>query len=170
MSATGTIRIDGVHNEAALIRLGAWRIGDIYDDAGVLTAHEVEPAIDMDGYAAALAAVRAESLARYAADRRWRAENAGASFGDLPVRTDRDTRSALLEARAALDMDPEWSTPWALPDGRVLLVDASNLPGIIAAVAAHRRRAFETYALVKAGIDAGTITEPLEIDQAGWPG
>jgi hypothetical protein len=107
-----------------------------------------------------------EQLIAYARDRRWQCEVAGTAVGGVPVRTDRETRSALLEAQAAIALDPGWSTPWELANGATFLVNANTLPPIIAAVAAHRRSAFETYDTVKAAIEAGTITTRAAIDAA----
>lgn len=55
--------LDKIHDEAALFRLGAWRVGEIRDKQGTLVGQEVEPVIDMAGYPAALAAVEAARLA-----------------------------------------------------------------------------------------------------------
>ena len=106
------------------------------------------------------------ALLGYAADRRWRSENAGTTFEGRPMRTDRDTRGALIEAHVATTLDPEFETPWQLSDGTTLVVSAANISSIISAVAAHRAAAFSRFETVKADIKAGKIKSTAEIDIA----
>lgn len=108
----------------------------------------------------------ASELIAYAKAVRYAAEVAGTTVSGAPIRTDRDTRSALLEAQAAIAMDAEWSTPWELSNGAIFIVDATTLPPIVAAVAAHRRAAFVAYDGVKNAIEAGSVTTREQIDAA----
>lgn len=72
--------LNTIHDEAALILLGARRIGAIHDETGALIGQEVEPAISMAAYPDALAEVEAGRLAaRWAALRAERTLRLSAS-------------------------------------------------------------------------------------------
>lgn len=106
------------------------------------------------------------ALLAYAAEKRWQVENAGTTFEGRPLRTDRETRSALTEAHVAASLDATFATPWQLRDGTTLVVSSKNLPAIIAAVARHRASAFVRFDAVKARIESGEIGTDAEVDAA----
>lgn len=107
-----------------------------------------------------------EQMIAYAQRARDRREAAGTTVNGYPIRTDRETRSALIEAKIAAEMEPGWSTPWSLGNGQFLTIDAALLGLIIPAVAAHRRQAFVIYEQIAQAIGAGTITDIEDIDAA----
>lgn len=97
---------------------------------------------------------------------RFAREIAGTALGDLPLRTDRETRSALNEAATMIAADPGWSTRWELPNGAWVTIDAALLPQVVRAVGNWRAAAFALQEVVASKIEAGTIKTFAEIDAA----
>lgn len=106
------------------------------------------------------------SLAAYAAAARWQKETGGITVAGIPIATDDRSKQMLLGARVAADADPEFETAWVGDDGQIYDVNAAQIIAISNAVLAHVAACFATYATVKAGIDAETITATAQIDAA----
>lgn len=116
-------RVPADADVAALIRLGAREIREVRDRNGALTGQEVEPALDMAGYPAALSEIAAERLAaRWAALRAERTLRLSASdWTQLPDAGLDDARRAGWAAyrRALRDLPaltedpaaPAWPDP-----------------------------------------------------------
>lgn len=122
---------------------------------------------DGDGFAApAPVEISKDLLLGHARARRFALEVAGTTLGDMPLRTDRETRSALTEAATMIAGNPDWSTRWELPNGVRVTVDAVLLPQIIRAVGQWRADAFAIYDAVADQIEAGTISSFAEINAA----
>ena len=153
-SSRFSARLHAIAPEAAIV----W-------DGAAVVVPEAYAAAAQQVMAAPLTASAAELLA-YAAAKRYEREIAGTTLNGLPIRTDRETRSALVEAKAAVGEDPAWTTDWKLSNGQWLTVNAALLTQIITAVAAHRKAWFAKEKQVAVAIDAGTITTPAEIDAA----
>lgn len=122
-------------------------IGWVYD--GSTFGPPAEPSVD---------------LIAYAADLRWRREVGGITLDGVPVATDDRSKMMILGARVAASADPAWQTVWQGSDGNAYPVDAATMIAISDAVQDHVNRTFATFAAVKSGIEAGTITAPTEID------
>ncbi|ABE64059.1 hypothetical protein Nham_3327 [Nitrobacter hamburgensis X14] len=105
-------------------------------------------------------------LVAYAADQRWRKETRGIEIAGVPVATDDRSKQMIIGARLAANYDPDWSTQWVGADGSIYPIDATAIVAISDTVQAHVNDCFTTYAVVKADIDAGTITTTAEIDAA----
>lgn len=105
-------------------------------------------------------------LLAYAAEARWQKEVGGIVLGGIPVATDDRSKALVIGARLAADADPGWSTMWVGADGAVYPIDAAAAVAISDAVQAHVNDCFTRYAMVKAGIAAGSITSVAEIDAA----
>lgn len=148
-------------------------IADLYPPSLVATLVEVSASVkegwvrEAGGFVAPIPlAPSVEQLLAYARAKRYAREIAGTSLGELPLRTDRETRSALTEAAAAVTADPQWSTRWELPNGARVTVDAVLLQQIIMAVANWRAGAFAIFDEVANQIDLGEIGSFAEIDVA----
>lgn len=112
------------------------------------------------------AEISKERLLGYARACRFAMEVSGTTLGDMPLRTDRETRSALSEAAAMIADDPAWSTRWELPNGAWVTIDAALLPQVVRAVGNWRAAAFALQEVVASKIEAGTIKTFAEIDAA----
>lgn len=115
--------LNTIHDEAALILLGARRIGAIHDETGALIGQEVEPAISMAAYPDALAEVEAGRLAaRWAALRAERSRRIAAcdwtQVQDAPL-TDAQRKAWAVYRQALRDLPsatknvvaPDWPAP-----------------------------------------------------------
>jgi hypothetical protein len=155
----------GADREVAVLHaLGASSVEEVRDDDGVLTGYAVAPAISLAGYEAAAGLLLKADLLAHAESLRNQREAAGTLLDGVPIRTDRETRSALTEALAATDIDPDFTTPWVLSNGSVLQVGAANIRPIIGAVAVHRRGAFAAFVAVKARIEAGQVADRQQVE------
>lgn len=112
------------------------------------------------------APLSAAELIAYAADRRWRRETGGIVIGGIPVATDDRSKIMVLGARIAARADPEWTTVWHGADGGTYPLNAAAMLAISNAIEAHVNGTFATFAIVKAGIEAGETTTIAEIDAA----
>lgn len=123
-----------------------------------------------DDLAAAVEAADPDSwkarLEAYAADLRWRREVGGINVGGVSVSTDDRAKLMITGARVAAAADPSWSTVWYGADGATYPLDAAAMIAISDAVQAHVNASFSSFATIKAGIGAGTITSTAEIDAA----
>lgn len=141
----------------------------------------------VDAAIADLPVLRKGALRAHAAARRYALEVGGTTAAlpgtpprVIPVRTDRETRSALLEAWTAHELTeairaeeiaqdgtattPAWETEWALADGSWTTVDGPMIRLIVGVVSAWRSAAFGLQKQVVDAIEAGTITTTAAID------
>ena len=105
-------------------------------------------------------------LVGYAADARWRKEVGGITVSGLPVATDDRSKQMLMGARVAANADPAFHTPWVGADGSIYPLDAPQIIALSNAVLAHVAACFATFAAIKIGIAAGTITTRAQVDAA----
>lgn len=104
-------------------------------------------------------------LQTYAADVRWRKEVGGITVGDVQVATDDRSKLLIAGARIKADSDPEFTTKWKTPSGRVQL-DAATIIAMSDAVLAHVDSCFEIEDAVLTSISNQTITNRDQIDAA----
>jgi hypothetical protein len=109
--------------------------------------------------------IRADLMA-HAADRRWRIETGGILVAGVPVATDDRAKIMIMGARVAASADPAWSTVWHGSDGETYPLDAGAMIAVSNAVEAHVNATFATFATIRAGILAGTLTTTAAIDAA----
>lgn len=105
-------------------------------------------------------------LVAYAADMRWQKEIGGIIVAGVPIATDDRSKLMITGARVAAMADPNWSTIWHGADGNTYPIDAAAMVMISDEVQAHVNATFQTFAAVKAAIDAEAITTTAEIDAA----
>lgn len=112
----------------------------------------------------------ADDLRRYAADKRWRVETGGVSVGGIAVHTDDRSKMMIMGARVKAAADPQFTTQWKTIDGAFVTIDAPTVVALSDAVLAHVDACFAAEATVLAAIEAGTITDLDDIEDADWPG
>lgn len=100
------------------------------------------------------------SLAEYAKDRRWRAENGGMTVASLFVATDDVSKIKIAGAARMAERDPAFTTLWA---GKTP-VDAAAAIAIQDALTKHVNDTFLALGRALDGIAAGTLTTRAEID------
>lgn len=105
-------------------------------------------------------------LLAHAADLRWRREVGGLMLGGVPIATDDRSKIMIMGARVAAAANPDWETVWHGADGQTYPLNAAQMIAISVAVEAHVNGTFATFALVKAGIEAGEVTTMAAIDAA----
>lgn len=105
-------------------------------------------------------------LKTYAAAKRWDLEVGGVVWNGITLPTDRERRSALVQA---LQMAQSGVLPFpvtfGLGDAKLSLTEP-QLTAAVAAIAAHVQGAFNTWGAVIDGIAAGTIISTAAIDAA----
>ena len=102
-------------------------------------------------------------LTAYAAALRWAKENGGTIVAGVPVATDDRAKQMIMGARLAASDNASFSTPWIGDDGGVYVLDAQAVIAVSNGILAHVAGVFATFATVKAGIDAGSITMPDQV-------
>lgn len=105
-------------------------------------------------------------LVAHAADRRWQKEVGGIIVAGIPVATDDRSKLMITGARLAAMADPAWTTVWHGSDGGTYPLNVAAMVAISDAVQAHVNGTFETFASVKAAIEAGTVTDKAGVDAA----
>jgi len=114
---------------------------------------------------------RAEKLAALAA-RRYAVEIAGTVLDGRRIRTDRETRGAMIEALAcAAIVGDAWATRWKGDDGAFVTIDGAFLERAVAAAGAHRSACFAREDALTIEILAApdrAALDAIDID-AGWP-
>lgn len=106
------------------------------------------------------------------ADRRWRAEGAGVTVGDIRMQTTRDAWTPLARLYQRALADPQFACPaWKLGDGEFVSIDNAKLVAIGDAVEAHVQSCFVREKEIAALIaDAADATALAAIDlESGWP-
>lgn len=159
------MRIDGAREHAVLIGLGAWKVQDVHDDAGVIVAVEVEPEIDLTGYDAAFQAKAKADLLAYAASMRFRRETGGIVVAGQPVATDRESQALISGAYALVQAQPDTTIRFKTPSGFVTL-GSTQMAAIAVAVAQHVQACFALEADIAGDIEAGEVTTLAAIDAA----
>lgn len=106
------------------------------------------------------------------AERRWRAEGAGVTFGDIRIQTTRDAWTPLSRLSQRALADPQFACPaWKLGDGSFVSIDNATLIAMGGAVEAHVQACFvremEIAALIAAASDAEAVAA-VDIE-SGWP-
>ncbi|MFD2142881.1 DUF4376 domain-containing protein [Ancylobacter oerskovii] len=108
-------------------------------------------------------------LATYAAAKRWAIETAGIVVNGASIATDRESQGLITGAFVYVQANPSATVQFKAADGFVTL-DAAAVTTIANAVAAHVQACFAAERDVLAGIVAGTVTDPADIDAWAWPG
>ncbi|GAU80563.1 DUF4376 domain-containing protein [Bosea sp. BIWAKO-01] len=106
------------------------------------------------------------NLIAYAAELRWLVEIGGIAVAGVPVATDDHSKIMIMDARVAAAADPDWTTVRHGADGNTYPVNATAMALISDGVQAHASATFQTFARVKAAIEAGTISTAAEVDAA----
>jgi len=106
------------------------------------------------------------------AERRWRAEGAGVTVGDIRMQTTRDAWTPLARLHQRALADPQFACPaWKLGDGAFISIDNATLVAIGGVVEAHVQSCFvrekEIAALIAAAPDAAAVAA-VDIE-SGWP-
>jgi hypothetical protein len=106
------------------------------------------------------------------AERRWRAEGAGVTVGDIRMQTTRDASTPLARVYQRARADPQFACPaWKLGAGEFISIDNAMLVAIGDAVEAHVQDCFlrerEICALIAAAADAAALAA-IDIE-SGWP-
>ncbi|CAL8972927.1 hypothetical protein RHODGE_RHODGE_01042 [Rhodoplanes serenus] len=106
-------------------------------------------------------------LAAYAADARWRRETGGTTWRGWPIHTDATSQTKYLAELQAISLGVrDDGDGWKFADGAFRAVSNADFSALATAARAHVRACFAAEAAVLAGIAAGTITTPAEIDAA----
>lgn len=142
--------------------------GIAYDDGDLVVS--VDLASEVSAAIAALPAARKSHLIAYASSARYTREIAGITVSGAKIATDDRSKQMIQGARIAADADSTFTTPWVTADGTIQTMNAAAIIAVSNAVLAHVRACFVTFADVVNSIDAGTITTPLQVDSANWPG
>jgi len=105
-------------------------------------------------------------LKSYAANVRWRVETGGVAWNGVTLPTDRERRSALVQAlqTAQAGLLP-FPVTFGLGDINLSLTEP-QLTAAVGAIAAHVQGAFNTWGQCLDGIAAGTIVSTAQIDAA----
>lgn len=155
--------------------LGAAMVIELRDEADVLIGYQVSPAIDLDGYAAAAAALRKAVLVAHLKDRRWHAEIGGivATINGEAVRvsTSRgDDRAALHQIYSAITagLRSEGAT-FNFADAVPRSVSNAEMMAVVLAALAHVQACFDLEGELHPLIMSTAITTEGEIDAAAWP-
>lgn len=106
------------------------------------------------------------------ADRRWRAETAGAIVNGMGFPTDEKTQAKLTAAVVASVLDNNFAVTWKLADASFVTLDHAALIAVSQAVRAHVQGSFDREALLATAINAAADVATLDaIDiESGWPG
>jgi len=106
-------------------------------------------------------------LIGYAADRRWRAEQAGTEWNGWPIHTDDRSQGKYLSELQAIALDVRVEgDPWKFADGVFRPVSNAEFPQLAIAAREHVRTVFGIEALVLGEIEADTITTTAQIEAA----
>ncbi|TDX65647.1 uncharacterized protein DUF4376 [Methylosinus sp. sav-2] len=105
------------------------------------------------------------------AERRWRAEIAGASVNGLSLPTDEKTQAKLTAAVVASVLDNNYAVNWKLADGAFVAFDHATLIAVAQGVRTHVQSCFDREAQLVAAIVAAQDSAALEaIDiESAWP-
>ncbi|HEY8064643.1 MAG TPA: DUF4376 domain-containing protein [Methylosinus sp.] len=105
------------------------------------------------------------------AERRWRAETAGAVVDGMRLPTDEKTQAKLTAAVVASVLDNNYAVNWKLADGSFASFDHATLIAVAQGVRAHVQGCFDREATLVAAIDAASEIGALAaIDiETGWP-
>lgn len=106
-------------------------------------------------------------LKRYAAAKRYEAENGGVSVNGIAVPT--NDRAKLLILGAASSLADDDATPFIANGVNYGATTGVQFRAINTAIIGHVQASFAVLADVMVGIDAGSITTPEQIDAAPWP-
>lgn len=108
-----------------------------------------------------------QELSWYAAQKRYEKEVGGTIWTGWPVHTDRESQSKIIAERLAIEAG-ERSDPdgWKFADGVFRMVSNADFMALASAVRQHVRDCFTLEAVVLSQIEAGTITEYSQIDEA----
>ncbi|MGO4735987.1 DUF4376 domain-containing protein [Bosea sp. 2KB_26] len=107
------------------------------------------------------------SLTAYAADRRWRAEQAGTVWNGWPIHTDDRSQGKYLSELQAITLGVRIDgDPWKFADGAFRPVSNADFPALATAARAHVRGVFAIEGQLIAAIEAGTITDQAGVDAA----
>lgn len=106
------------------------------------------------------------ALRKHAASRRWEVETGGVAWNGVTLPTDRERRSALVQAlqTAQAGITP-FPVTFGLGDTKLALTEP-QLVSAVGAIAAHVQGAFNTWGVMLDGIAAGTIVSTAQIDAA----
>ncbi|WP_316185934.1 MULTISPECIES: DUF4376 domain-containing protein [unclassified Bradyrhizobium] len=105
-------------------------------------------------------------LVAYAASVRYAREIAGINVNGVSVTTDRQSQAMINGGFNMALHDPTFTTQWKTASGGFIQVDAPTMIAIATGVGQHVAVCFAKEAAVIAGIAAGTIKVPAEIDSA----
>lgn len=108
-----------------------------------------------------------EQLLERLANLRWEAENAGTTWGDIPLPTDRERRSALKDAADKM-RDGTLTAPIAVTFSSTVYanVDLAQLDAAVGVIAVYVQEVFSDAAAVAADILNGQITTYEQLDTA----
>lgn len=107
------------------------------------------------------------TLVAYAADLRWKLEQAGAVWNGWPIHTDDRSQGKYLSELQAISLGVRLDNdPWKFADSEFRPVSNADFPQLATAAREHVRTVFGIEAGVLAAIDGGTITTRAEIDAA----
>jgi hypothetical protein len=131
---------------------------------------EVEPGFLLNGGVfnppAAPVRTKAELIA-YAADLRWRREQAGTIWNGWPIHTDDRSQGKILSELQAIAQGVRIDGDgWKFADGQFRSVANADFPALAIAAREHVRTVFGIEAGLLASIEAGTVTTTAEIDAA----
>ena len=105
-------------------------------------------------------------LKNYALTVRIENETGGITAEGIPLRTDPVAQQRISNARTAAEVDPLYTTTALGTDGVLYPIDATQIIAISDAFIAFATSLADTYAVVHADIDSGTVTTPEQIDTA----
>lgn len=146
------------HPDATRYRVGQWFVDAV---GGQPTIEAVNAVLGNRS--------QTETLAAYAAEKRYAVETGGLNVGGVSIPTDRDTQAKLTSAFLLAQADPAASFQWKTSAGFVTLT-AATVGQIAVAIGQFVQAAYAAEAQVLAAIAAGTITTTAQIDAANWPG
>lgn len=124
-----------------------------------ITRQEVEPAS---------VAITADQLLSRLAMLRWQAETAGTTWGQIPLPTDRERRSALKDAADKM-RDGTLTSPIAVAFSSSVyaMVTLEQLDDAVGAITVHVQQVFADAMAIAAQITDGTITTYEQLE-AAW--
>lgn len=105
-------------------------------------------------------------LYAHAAEARWRYEVGGIKMGLMTIATDDRSKTLIMGARMAADLDPAFTTAFKTSSGDFITVDAPTVILLSNMLLNHVAIAFAKEAQVTTAIKDGTITTTDEIDAA----
>jgi hypothetical protein len=162
------MNVDATYAIDVLVALGASKVAEIRDETCVLTGYDVEPDINIKGYAALASEMQKNHLFDHAATKRFMVETGGIVLNGNRIDTSRESQSlirefynTMVDANLTID-DFKASSGW-------VTIKVADAKAMVDAVGAHRRAAFAAEKAIDDLITAGTISDTEDIDDFAWP-